>query len=67
MKSNNDRKWEFSFRLSRKKIEAFRKCSSEEKLVWLEEVNEFIDTFVSVEKRELWAKLCGSGRKENIE
>ena len=67
MKNDNDQKWEFSFRLDRERIEAFRKCSSEEKLVWLEEVNDFVDMFVPVEKKQLWSKLCGLRMEEEIE
>ncbi|MFQ6093314.1 MAG: hypothetical protein ACE5OR_11705 [bacterium] len=57
MESNEGPKRGFSFRLSREKIEEFRKSTAEERLTWLEEVNEFVDAFLPREKRRLWERL----------
>ena len=48
---------EFAFYLDSEKLDAFKDASAEEKLEWLEEVNEFIETFVPLEKRRIWNKL----------
>ena len=48
---------EFALYLDREKIDVFKDASAEEKLEWLEEVNEFIEVCVPLEKRELWRKL----------
>lgn len=53
---------EFCFRLSREKLEAFQKSTPEQRLEWLEEVNEFVNTFVPKEKREAWKKISGYKR-----
>jgi len=47
----------FTFRVDKEKIKRFRELKPEEKLEWLEEINEFINKFVPEEKRKRWYKL----------
>ena len=56
-KQDNGNKPQFVYRFSREKIIEFMGASAEEKLNWLEEANDFVNTFVSSEKMELWKKI----------
>ncbi|HHT9125102.1 MAG TPA: hypothetical protein ACFYD6_04705 [Candidatus Brocadiia bacterium] len=59
MKSNSKPKRKgYSFKPSKENLEAFKGLSPEEKLQWLEDVNEFVNAFLSDEKLALWKKFC---------
>ncbi|MBI4007025.1 MAG: hypothetical protein HY354_00840 [Planctomycetes bacterium] len=62
MKSNSDKpgKKGFSYKPSKENLEAFKGLSPEEKLQWLEDANEFVNAFLSKEKRALWKKFCNN-------
>ena len=47
----------FSFRLSKDKLREFYGLSAEAKLEWLEDANNFVNKFLSTEKRKRWEKL----------
>lgn len=59
MKSNSKpKKKGFSYKPSKENLEAFKGLSPEEKLQWLEDANEFVNSFLSEEKLALWKKFC---------
>lgn len=51
------RKKGFSYKPSKENLEAFKGLSPEEKLQWLEDANEFVNTFLSQKKLALWKKF----------
>jgi len=51
-----EQKKTFSFRLSREKIKEFKGASTKAKLNWLEEANNFINKFLSPQKRKIGDK-----------
>lgn len=58
MKSNfKPKRKGYSYKPSKENLEAFKGLSPEEKLQWLEDANEFVNTFVSPEKLALWNKF----------
>lgn len=58
MKPSSDTKRKgFSYKPSKENLEASKGLSPEEKLQWLEDVNEFVNTFLSQKKLTLWKKF----------
>ena len=57
MKSKEERKGGFAFRISRERLKEFRNFSAEDKLDWLEEANKFVNDFVPESKLARWRKL----------
>ena len=45
---------EFGFRMTKEQIDRFRNLTAKEKLEWLQEINEFVNTFVPAQKRKRW-------------
>ncbi len=53
---DNKLKGNFSFQLTPDQLKEFRNTTAEERLNWLEEANEFVETFVSEDIRRRWEK-----------
>ncbi|MBA4392254.1 MAG: hypothetical protein C0407_01760 [Desulfobacca sp.] len=51
----------FSYTLEEEKIIEYLKLSSEDKLQWLEEINEFNRAVLSDKEKEIWAKFRAEG------
>jgi len=49
---------EFAFRPGKKQMERFINLTPEEKLEWLQEINDFINAFVTEQKRKRWERYC---------
>lgn len=47
----------FSYTLEEEKILEYLKLSTEDKLQWLEEINEFNRAALSDQEKEIWAKF----------
>lgn len=60
-KKSDMQKKTFSFHLSREKIKEFKDISTEAKLNWLEDANNFINKFLSPENRKKWEKMISGG------
>jgi len=58
------KKVKYAFVLSKEKIEEFSHLTPEMILDWLEEANEFVNTFVDPRKREIWREM-NKGKDEN--
>ncbi len=59
-KPTNSKAGGFVHWVSRENLVRFKDASAEAKLQWLEEANEFVNTFVSPRKRQLWQQLLDS-------
>lgn len=57
LKMRKEGRGKFCFTFSKEKLEQTYNLSPEMRLTWLEEANEFVNTFLSKEKRKIWERL----------